>query len=271
MSRLTRILSTVALALLAGCQPNLPMETATVLPEVRRLRIDTTLETTPLLEKLMVGYTDREPTVDLQSQTVSHAVLMRQIQQGDVPYGLTLHAPEDQSLWSAPLAYDALVVIVHPDNPVTTLSPHDLRRLYTGVTRVWATGQAVQVFSWPSGAGLRAEFDRHLMGQRRLVPTAQILPTAAAMQAQIAQTPAGIGYLPYSQWQPEAGGRIMAIDNVLPNAANLASGIYPLRLTVYLVGQAPPTGAYADFLAWAQSRAGQDALTPAYTPLLPPP
>ncbi len=269
MNRLTRTLSALALTLLAGCQPNLPMETATPLTDVRRLRVDTTLETTPFLERLIASYKDKQPSIDIQSQTVGHDVLMQRLLAGEGDYGLTLHAPDDKTLWSAPLAYDALVVLVHPDNLVTSLTPDDLRRLYSGVTRSWGTGEAVDVFSWPPRSGLRDEFERLVMGQRRLLTTAQILPTSAAVQAQIAQTPNGIAYLPYSQWKADAGGRVIAIDGVLPAADTLASGQYPLRLTVYLVGRTPPEGDYAALLAWIQSRKGQDQLAPSYVPLLP--
>jgi phosphate transport system substrate-binding protein len=269
MSRMTRTLSAFALALLVGCQPNPPTETATALPDVRRLQIDVTLETVPFLERLAVGARERWPVIDIQTQTVSHTVLMRRIAQGEVPYGLTLHAPDDKTLWSAPLAYDGMVVLVNDSSAVSSLSPHDLRRIYTGLTSTWETGEPITVFSWESGSGLRAEFERLVMGQRRLVTTAQILPTAAAVQAQIAQTPNSIAYLPYSQWQPEAGGRSVAIDGIEPTRETLTSGQYPLRLTVYLVGQTVPTGAYADFLAWMQSKSRQDSLAPAYIPLIP--
>lgn len=269
MSRLTRTLSAAALALLVGCQPNLPMETPTTLPEMRRLHIDATLETAPLLERLVAGYREVWPSVEIQSETFSHQTLIQRLADNVVPYGLTLHPPEEKTLWSAPLAYDALVVLVHPDNPMTTLSPDDLRRLYSGVTRAWGTGEAVTVFSWPPGAGLRAEFERHVMGKRRLMTTAQILPTSAAIQAQVARTPGAIAYLPYSQWQPDAGGRVIAIDGIVPGVDTLKNGQYPLRLTVYLVGLVPPQGDTAAFFAWIQSQSGQALLAPAYAPLLP--
>jgi hypothetical protein len=269
MTRLTRTLSALGLALLVGCQPNLPMETPTSLPEGRRLRIETTIETTPLLERIVIGYRERLPAVEIYSQTVSHDVLVRRLLQDEMSYGVTLHAPEDSTLWSAPLVYDALVVLVHPDSPITSLSPDDLRRLYSGVTRTWDSGEIVDVLSWPPRSGLRSEFDRHVMGQRRLITTAQILPTAEAIQTQVAQMPNAIAYLPYSQWHPEGGGRIVAIDGIVPDAETLASGQYPLRLTVYLVGRAVPTGDYGDLFSWIQSRAGQDTLSPAYVPLLP--
>lgn len=269
MSRLTRTLSALTLTLLMGCQPNLPMETATALPEARRLRIDTTLETVPLLERLVAGYRQSWPFVDIQSATYSHQILIERILDGDVAYGLTLHPPEEKTLWSAPLAYDALVVLVHPDNPITTLSLNDLRRLYSGVTRTWNTGETVTVFSWPPGSGLHAEFERYVMGRRQLITTAQILPTSSAVQAQIAQSPNAIAYLPYSQWQPDTGGRVIAIDNMLPTSKTLANGQYPLRLTAYLVGLTPPQGDTAAFFSWIQSRSGQDQLLPAYVPLLP--
>lgn len=269
MSRLTRTLSAAALALLVGCQPNLPMETATVLPEMRQLSIATTLETAPLLERLIPEYRKVSPSLDIQSEIFSHQTLIDKILDGSVPYGLTLHPPEEKTLWSAPLAYDALVVLVHPDNPIKSLSPNDLRRLYSGMTRTWETGESVTIYSWPPGSGLRAEFERHVMGKRRLITTAQILPTSAAMQERVAQTPNAIGYLPYSQWQPEAGGRAVAIDGILPNIETVTSGQYPLRLTVYLVGTMPPQGEMAAFFAWVQSRSGQDLLAPVYVPLLP--
>src|SRR5690349_9317508 len=100
MSRLTRTLSAAALALLVGCQPNLPMETATTLPEMRRLHIDATLETAPLLERLVAGYRDAWSSVEIQSETFSHETLIQRLLDEEVSYGLTLHPPEEKTLWS---------------------------------------------------------------------------------------------------------------------------------------------------------------------------
>lgn len=51
--------------------------------------------------------------------------------------GMISSIPEERSVVMIPVAWDALVVIVHKDNPIESISLDQVRRLYTGKIQNW--------------------------------------------------------------------------------------------------------------------------------------
>jgi len=80
-----------------------------------------------------------------------------------------------------------------------------------------------------------------------------VAPTWAAMRQLVGQNPSAIGYL----IGPEMDGTVKALPLVDANGAPV-----PLRLLVVAQAATDPTGPARDFLAWAQSPAGQAAVAP---------
>lgn len=73
-------------------------------------------------------------------------------------------------LWLAqvpPLAAQevAFVVVVNKENPVTTLTVLELRRIFMKQTRMWPHGETVVPVDWDSSSPLRHEFTRRVLGR----------------------------------------------------------------------------------------------------------
>ena len=62
--------------------------------------------------------------------------------------------------------------------------------------------------------------------------------------------------------------RALTIDGVAPTLENVTNNTYPLRCTIYVVGQREPDGDYRAFIGWIQSPAGQAVVARRYAPLL---
>lgn len=265
MSRTARTLALMAFTALVGCsQVTSP---PTVEPVI--LRLYSTPESAPLVTILTQGYRETHPGVQFERLSGSHEVMIQRLAQQPESYLITYHVPANRNLWAAPLARDGLVLVVHPANPVSSLTPDDVRRVYQGFVNNWQTlGGAnlpVQVISLEQGSGVRAEFERLVMGQRQIAPETEIVPSPEAALLRVAELPGAVAYGPYSQ--VSASVKTLAISGLTPTADTIANSTYPLRMMIFIMGQTTPQGAYGEFLAWIQSDEGQRRLSPGYAPL----
>jgi phosphate transport system substrate-binding protein len=265
-------LAMLALAFTVGCSSNLTP--ATPPPnEVVALRIYSTEDAFPLLQSLSLSFASQYPNIPLENHVHSQNILLEKLADGEVDYFLSHHFPaeRDGQYWAAPVAQDAIAIIVNPANPLATMHLEDLRRIYRGYLTNWqelgGDDLPIIIYSRDEGAGIRLEFERLVMGQERTSPNALVLPSTQAVLEQVAVDLGAIAYLPLSLLRE--GAQLIAIEDVLPSLESLESNRYPLRMSLYVIGLLEPRNDYLAFIAWTQSREGQAALSERYAPLPP--
>lgn len=139
--------------------------------------------------------------------------------------------------FAAQIGEEQIVILVHPDNPITSLSAEALRRLYTGQMVTWdsleaAFSQPVQAWSYPDSEELSQIFKAALWGSTPSPIQAFLAPDPAAMLEAVAATPGALGYLPRS-WLADNALRSISVDK------ELAEG---LRQPVLVLSAAEPQG-----------------------------
>ena len=270
MSRTRRTLAILALTTtFMGCSTQTsPATTPTLL--VEPLRIDTTTATMPLVLDLTTAYNEFQPRAAFNTQDANYQTVLDNMLSGETPYFMSNHIAADSELWAAPIAQDGIAIIVHPDSDLEDLSTEELRDIYQGRIdnwrRVGAKAGSITVYSRENGSGTRAEFERMVMGRRRITTLARVAISSENMITRVASTPGSIGYVSMSQVDERV--KVVAIDDVLPTAQSVASNRYPLRSTIFIVGQEEPEAFYRDFIGWIQSPQGQEIVAAQFTPLL---
>lgn len=202
-----------------------------------------------------------------------HAVLDR-LMLHENAYLLTNHLPlESQAtlnLWAAPIGQDGIAIIVHPDNPVRALSSQQLREIYQGYIANWrdlgGEDREIIVISREDGSGTRAEFEEQVMGVRRTTQAAQIAPSSAAVIEIVARQPGCIGYVSMSYLRTSVNA--LALDGVMLTRQSVEQHTYPLRSTLFVVGQREPQNHERAFIGWLQSPAGQSLVSQYAAPLI---
>lgn len=220
---------------LAACKSTPAAPTA-----VPPVRLHTTLSAQPFAQ----AATDRAMTGALPfafTVAPSHGALLQSVANEDV-IGITLYMPPGVNLWAAPIADEAIAIIVHPSVTLNDVSLQQLENIFTG--RAQDSGWAVAVRE--DGDDSRAAFEA--MALRGVQPTlnAVLSPTPQAMLAFVAQTPNAIGYLP-TRWV-DGTIKILSVEGIAPG-----DPAYSLRLTVLAVANAEPKGLARDWLAKVQA------------------
>lgn len=261
-------LAVLAFSTLLGCNPELS-PTSTPATEQSEVTVYSTRSAAPLLETLSTAYQAAYPELPVNTDASSYADLMLRLKNGEIDYFISHHLPADATLWAAPLAQDALTIIVNPNNPISELTADQLRRLYQGHITQWidagGASEPVTLYSHERGSALQQEFTRLIMGQRRTSPNAIIVPTDAAAVSRVQSDTGGIAYVPFSALPDGMTG--IAINNIPPRVDTIRSNSYPLRMTIFIIGLTEPEAQYRAFIGWAQSPQAQSIISEQYIPL----
>jgi phosphate transport system substrate-binding protein len=167
--------------------------------------------------------------------------------------------------------FDALVVFVHPSNPVKEISMEQLTGVWTegGAAKKWEqlndsfTGDIVLAGEKPN-SGSRDEFRGRICKAGSLRRSMRELDNAAAIVETVSKTPTATGYGSLGGKAP--GVSVLKISNVKgepavePNAETVRSGAYPLTCRLIMYTSGSPQGDVKDFVDWCRGPAGQAVL-----------
>jgi phosphate transport system substrate-binding protein len=219
---------------------------------------------------LSIAYSEQHQSfIAIDSRFASYRSLYDDLLQDDIPYFLTNHLPTDYS-WAAPIAQDAIAVIVNADFDVHALTTEQLRAIYQGRITRWneigGKNQPIIVYSREDGSGTRLEFERMVIGRRPITPNARVAISSTRMIEAIAENENSIGYVSLAYLDRSV--QAVTLDGVYPTQSNVFGNLYPLRSTIYIVGKSEPEGVYREFVGWIQSPVGQEIVAKRYTPLI---
>ena len=230
-----------------------------------------TLVVQPTVERRAVGLVDEanvlntitlpeNPNLNWQFDIGDGRPLLDAVQNGALDAALVHYIPVSaENLWHNPVALDGLVFVVHPDNPLESLSLSQIQAIYTGQLTNWSElggpDGRIEPLLRAKGSGVREIFEARVMGSQRVSVNVEIRPNATSLHAAITSNVNAIGLTTYSARSADL--RPLAIDNILADSNQLATQQYPLTVPLYWVSLSEPTGELRGILAYLQSDTGQ--------------
>lgn len=204
---------------------------------------------------------------------------------GLAPCAKQLEAAKAQGIRLVPMAREALVFIVHKDNPVKGLSLRQVRDIYTGKTRRWrnlsGTDAKILAFQQPE-----YEPDQQVMlvkvmaGEVMTKPLREEyyeatcgFPVCINKVADYRNLPNALGYSfrwkANQRFSPDEL-RFLAIGGVLPTDENIQSGKYPLIMPIVAAVSPKVSLEMTELLEWLKSAEGQNLIVrTGYAPFNP--
>ncbi len=164
-------------------------------------------------------------------------------------YGLSLYK------W----AIDGVSVIVHPDNPVKTLTSAQLKAIFDGTVTTWkALGgedRSINVFTRDASSGTRKVFWQKALDKGKISESAQFVVSNGAMKSAVAQNPYAIGYM--SAGYVDESVSAVTLNDVVPSPQNINSGTYPVSRGLYSNTKGEASGLAGLFIDFLLSETGQ--------------
>ena len=182
---------------------------------------------------------------------------------------------------SIPLAYDAIAVIVHPENQTTALTTGIISKILTGEVSDWSqvrnsgrTGSIKQFYDAESSGIIRSLNDSlHL--NNKITGDIQFTGNSKSIIEKVAADPNGIGFVGYN-WLSEnenlkvqenlkkvnlvavsTAVNIDSTNSFKPSVGNLFNLSYPFTRKIYAIYTDPSASLARGFLAHLTSERGQ--------------
>jgi phosphate transport system substrate-binding protein len=169
------------------------------------------------------------------------------------------------------IAYDALAIYVHKDNPMAKITKEQLAAIYGegGVTEKWSDlgvtipgcedGMIIRI-SRQNNSGTYEYFREWALGKADFKLGSRDMAGSKEVVDAVAHAPCSIGYsgMGYKndtvRWVPVT---LDAAAGVEPSIASVHDKSYPISRALYMDTVGEPSGEIARYLQWIKSAAGQ--------------
>jgi phosphate transport system substrate-binding protein len=159
----------------------------------------------------------------------------------EVPEEIQKLAEENKvELTSADIYQDAVVVVVHPDNPIKDISMKQLRDVFRGAITNWSAlggkDAPIDVITHSGDSSSFEVFKRSVLGDDAVITPKAVIPAPNHDAFVQSITPTAIGY---AGLHVQGRLKVLTVNGVEPDVATIASARYPIRRTLRLYQRKP--------------------------------
>lgn len=161
------------------------------------------------------------------------------------------------------VAKDCLGIVVHPSNPVHTLSRAQARDIFTGEIRNWRAlgGPDAPILPYvrPRRATTQIAADSLILDGHDLADEASVVEESAELVSVLESNPHAVGYLSLHRFTPKV--KVLPVDGIDARRETILSGRYPFTRSFFYVLRSDSPPAAQDFLSYAIGPKGRDILS----------
>lgn len=181
---------------------------------------------------------------------------------------LSLAAAKNIKPQGIAVALDGIAIIINKENPVSSLSQTELKKIFTGEVTNWkqvgGPDQQILVLSRESSSGTYVFFQEHVLNKADYTERAKMLPGTSALVQSISTDRWAIGYVGLGFVQ-SGGKAIKAVavrkddkaPAVEPTVETVKSGLYPIARKLYFYIGEKPSPLAQQFVDFCLSDKGQ--------------
>ncbi len=148
------------------------------------------------------------------------------------------------------VAYDCIVPIVHPSNPVDDLSLDQLKDIYTGKTKNWkevgGEDRPIVVFSRDTSSGTYEVWDEKVLRKERVFPGALLQASSGAVVQGVASNRNGIAYVGIGYLTGTI--KAVTVNGVEGTEETTLSGEFPVSRPLFIFTRGWPEGRTVHFI-----------------------
>ena len=277
MNNVMRVLSVLLVVVvsagMAGCINGTDSDvTSTATPattpeSVVELQIAGSTTVLPIAEECARVFMEKHPgsRIDVAGGGSSHGI--KSVAEGTVDIGDASRDIKDSEreahpeLVPHPIAKDGVAIVVHPSNPVNSITMEELRRIYTGEITNWkdlgGVDAEIVLVSREEGSGTRDCFEHAVMKpiNEEITDTAIIQDSNGKVRAAVAGNENAIGFLSLGYVNQDV--KALKLDGVEPTVENVVNGKYPISRTLWMITRGDPDQGEEEFLNFVLSEEGQ--------------
>jgi phosphate transport system substrate-binding protein len=218
----------------------------------------------PFAEVLAEEYMVHHPQEKIYVQGGGSSAGIQAVRTEAAQVGMSSRAlmPAERDLIGVPIAYDAIAIIIHPNNPLENLSIDQIRRIFSAQITNWkeAGGRdhPIILVTREEGSGTREAFQHLLMGKTEISMGALVQDSNGAIRQVVGDDPNAIGYISLGLVNDRV--KALKIDGVEANVENIKKLRYKFVRPFLFVFKTDPQGMANHFLDYILSPGGQKLL-----------
>lgn len=167
-----------------------------------------------------------------------------------------------------PVARDAIVVVVHPDNPIDALTMDQLGSIFTGEYKSWSQvggpDRPILVLSRESSSGTFQFFQEEVLNKKDYSYRARLMPGTSAVIQSVSADEWSVGYVGLG-YALEVEDEVKMIrvkadtdsPSITPSEETVKNGEYPISRPLLLYINGPAQMLVKDFITFCLSKKGQ--------------
>ena len=235
---------------------------------VERREVVVTGSTTllPITEVSGEMYAERNDGVSILVSGMGSSAGIESVSTGSSDIGTSSRELKDAELElgleDTPVAYDAIAVIVHPDNPVSELSTMEVRAIFAGVITNWkdvgGPDMPIGLVNRDEASGTREAFSKIIMDDARFDRGAVVLPGTGQVRSVIADIEGAVGYISLGFVTDDV--KAVAIDGVEASEESVVAGTYPVQRVLHFFTKGDVSDVAADYIDFVLSPDVQDTI-----------
>lgn len=149
------------------------------------------------------------------------------------------------------IALDGLAMIVHPANPVRSLSKAQISSIYRGVITNWkevgGVNTPIVVIQRESNSGTQDSFKELITGKSmQITGNAETQSSNGAVKTRVSTTRSAIGFLGLGF--VDRSVKAIAVNGVMPNLTTVKNGTYKVTRPLYFYTNGQPSGQVKQFI-----------------------
>ncbi|MGH7598403.1 MAG: phosphate ABC transporter substrate-binding protein [bacterium] len=156
------------------------------------------------------------------------------------------------------VAKDGLSIYLHPENPIRDLRLEQVKDIYTGKIKNWREAggkdEPLVAFSRAPSSGTYLYFQEHVLEGQPYGENVIVMPTTAAIVAEVEKNPRAIGYggLAYGKNLVHC-----KINGASPTDESVREDKYPIARYLYFYTIKKPDTVVKSFIDWVLGKEGQ--------------
>jgi phosphate transport system substrate-binding protein len=148
------------------------------------------------------------------------------------------------------VAYDCIVPVVHPSNPVENLTLDQLKGMYNGSIKNWkqvgGPDKEVVVISRDTSSGTYEVWSEIVMKKERVFPGALLQASNGAVAQAVAKNKNAVGYIGLGYMNQDV--KALTVNGITGSAETTLNGTFPISRPLYMFTKGWPTGMTLQFI-----------------------
>ena len=172
-----------------------------------------------------------------------------------------LAAEKKITLKEIPVAYDMIVPVVHPENPVTNITVDQLKAIYDGSITNWkqlgGKDEKIVVVSRDTSSGTYEVWEEKIMHKTDVKKDALLQASNGAIVSTVSQNPKAIGYIGFGYINDRV--KPLSINGIVGTIENGKSGRFPVSRKLYIyINETSVSEQAKKFIEFLLGAEGQD-------------